>query len=536
LEMEMNNLGSWSIDGSPGFDEGKKVSRQRPEKTYNDPGFFRVPGQTILVGQPLEKHERRSIMLSGIKTLGLIGVAMFVAGCAAAYKAQPLPFRAPSSYGNAVAVAGVTVGGEAFADPKKAQDAFGFDVRGAGMLPVEVVFDNEGPHSFRINAGQTFLEDHKGNLWPILDDKTAYDRTTKYAQTKHIFKEGAYSGFLGATAGAVIGAAIGIVSGGRVGEAAGRGAALGAAAGATMGGIKGSTEASEPRRTIINDLNRKSLENKAISRGLSYGFLFFPGEAQSAKELRLQLVETDTGATYALRLVFGAVKTGGNTYSQPLVTQVSPGSISAQPAAQTAPPPVPPTPSEPGGTVASAPGDQAKCREWKIIDRHMESKLDPSTGQYREVPVEKWGWVEVPCDNDEGATIEEGDVNISPPPEYELAAPPSVAVIPGTYVYLVPGIGADILFYDGYWYRPYRSHWFRARSYNGPWAYLATARVPRVLIDLPGGYRRLPPGYHRIAYGEFQRNWRRWEGERYWHRDREWREYSRYGGHRGRRD
>jgi hypothetical protein len=32
----------------------------------------------------------------------------------------------------------------------------------------------------------------------FLDDKTAYDRTTKYAQTKQIVKEGAYSGLLGA--------------------------------------------------------------------------------------------------------------------------------------------------------------------------------------------------------------------------------------------------------------------------------------------------------------------------------------------------
>jgi hypothetical protein len=48
-------------------------------------------------------------------------------------------------------------------------------------------------------------------------------------------------------------------------------------------------------------LNKKSLKNRSIRQGFAYGFLFFPAEAQSAKELRIQLVETDTGKVYVLR-------------------------------------------------------------------------------------------------------------------------------------------------------------------------------------------------------------------------------------------
>ncbi len=239
-----------------------------------------------------------------MKFLAALTVVVFLlAGCATSYKAQPLPFRAPSSYANSVQAAGAVVAAQAYADPKKAEEAFGFDVRGAGFLPVELIFDNEGTHSLQVVPGQTFLEDDTGNLWPILDDKTAYDRATKYAQTKQTFKGGAYGGFLGATAGAILGAAIGIVAGQGVGEALGKGAALGAAAGATIGGAQGFTSSDEARRTIIADLNRKSLENKSISRGLAFGFLFFPGEAKSAKQLRLQLKETDTGRIYVLRLI-----------------------------------------------------------------------------------------------------------------------------------------------------------------------------------------------------------------------------------------
>ena len=49
-------------------------------------------------------------------------------------------------------------------------------------------------------------------------------------------------------------------------------------------------------------------------------------------------------------------------------------------------------------------------------------------------------------------------VQIGPPPAYVLPGPPQVIAIPGTYVYLVPGIAVEILFYQGYWYRPYEGH------------------------------------------------------------------------------
>jgi hypothetical protein len=479
-------------------------------------------------------------VLTGNKVSIVLIIFMFAAACATAYKAQPLPFRSPSSYSDGVAVAGITVAAEAFTDRKKAEKAFGFDVRGAGILPVEVVFDNGGPHSVKINAGQTFLEDERGNLWPILDEKTAYDRTTKYAQTRQIFKEGAYSGFLGATAGAIIGAAIGIVSGGRVGEALGRGAALGAAAGATIGGAQGYAEADDARRTIINDLDKRTLENKPIPRGLAYGFLFFPGEAHSAKELRLQLVLADTGMAYGLRLNLEAGSSGRKASAPPPVVEIypdSPDNVSAtlpallQPPTLASPPPPPPAYRNPGGSstsTAPTPGDQTRCREWKMIERSMEYKLDPSTGANREVPFEKWDWVEVPCSNRETGAAVQGDVNTGLPPEYVFPAPPAVVVIPGSYyVYMVPDIKVDIPFYHGYWYRPHAGRWYWARSHNGPWVYLASPSVPRVLIELAPDYRKLLLASHRIPYERLHANWERWERERYWHRDRNWQEGGR---------
>lgn len=237
------------------------------------------------------------------KAVAIVFFLIFAVSCAT-YQVRPVPLKSPASYPNAVHVAGAVLGAEAYSDPQKAKEAFGFDIRGAGMLPVQIVFDNQGSHPLRVNPGQTFLEDQMGNLWPILSDQMAYERATRYAHTKEIFKEGAYGGFLGATAGAIIGAAIGIVTGENVGSSLGKGAAVGAATGATLGGIKGYTS-DEARRRIIDDLSRKSLGNRSIDpKNIAYGFFFFPGEAPSAKRLRLQLIEVDTGQAHVIELDF----------------------------------------------------------------------------------------------------------------------------------------------------------------------------------------------------------------------------------------
>lgn len=235
--------------------------------------------------------------------MALLCIVILFTGCSS-YEVKPLPFKSPSSLNNAVNVAGADVAASAFTDPKKAKETFGFDVLGAGMLPVQVVFDNQGSHALEVVGNQTFLEDKNGNLWPILSKDIAYERATQYAKTKEIFKEGAYKGFLGAAAGTVIGAAIGIVSGENVASAAGKGAAVGAAAGATIGGAIG-YGSDDAIKSITNDLREKSLQsNDVLPKSLAHGILFFPGEAVSAKQLRLQIKETDTGVVHVIKLDF----------------------------------------------------------------------------------------------------------------------------------------------------------------------------------------------------------------------------------------
>jgi len=231
-----------------------------------------------------------------------IGVTTLI-GCAT-YKVKPLPFKMPSAYPNVQTVAGAQVAAAAFTDTRTTKEAFGFDILAAGMLPVEVVFDNQGTHPLEINGSQTFLEDSDGNIWPVLNSKIAYERASKYAETKEIFKSGAYKGFLGAAAGSIIGAAVGIVAGDNIGEAIGKGAAVGAAAGATLGGV-GAYGSDEARRTVTSDLREKSLQNTPVEPGsIAYGFLFFPGEAKGVSKIRLQLREKDTQMLHVLTLNF----------------------------------------------------------------------------------------------------------------------------------------------------------------------------------------------------------------------------------------
>jgi hypothetical protein len=234
----------------------------------------------------------------------LIFAAAFSFVACESYKQQVVPFKLPSAYPNVTQVADAQIAAQAYDDAKQAEEAFGFDIRSAGILPVKVVFDNTGRHPLEIMTGQTFVVDVENNLWPILDQNMAYDRISKKTEWGKVATEGAKTAFLGAAAGAIIGAAVGIVAGRGIGEALGKGAAIGAAAGATVGGSRALTD-HEAEFQIRDDLETRSLKSRAIPpQQIAYGFIFFPGEAKTAKELRIQIRAIDTGRIYPLTLKF----------------------------------------------------------------------------------------------------------------------------------------------------------------------------------------------------------------------------------------
>jgi hypothetical protein len=136
---------------------------------------------------------------------------------------------------------------------------------------------------------------------------------------------------------------------------------------------------------------------------------------------------------------------------------------------------------------------------------------------------------------DEGVNVRVGGEGVhvsvgSNLPAIRFAAPPDLVVIPGTYVYMVPDSDVDVLFFQGYWWRPYEGHWYKSRDYKGQWSYEEPERIPSGLRSLPQDYRhRLSPGYERIPHRDVERNWEKWEKDKYWDRHGE----QGRGGHDG---
>jgi len=216
----------------------------------------------------------------------LLVLILLFSSCSYQERVQPIVLPVASK--NYVIIDGVQISAEAFVDRKKAAESFGFDIRKAGLLPVQVVFQNDGAYPVSIIPEQTFLVDTKNHAWPVNSLDRTYSRVEKYTDIGETAAGATKPAFLLGAAGALAGLAVGIVTGENIGEAMGKGAAIGAAAGAVSGGVSGYQEA---KGKIKKDLSQKALVNREVLPGqIGYGMLFFPGfaeEAQDASQLRL---------------------------------------------------------------------------------------------------------------------------------------------------------------------------------------------------------------------------------------------------------
>lgn len=239
------------------------------------------------------------------KILALLILPVFLLSACTSYKTQYAGFRPPEAYSNAQDINGLIIGSEAYATRKEAEKAFGFDIKDAGLLPVQVVMENKSGRSIEFVPSQTFLVDEEGRYWNIIPTNIALNRLNESTQLAAFVGKGAGKGaLLGGLAGTILGAAFGIVSGQNVAEAAARGGAVGVAGGAVIGGVQEGTSGEREYR-IMDDLRAKSLEGKVIQDSfLANGFIFFPAEATSAKELRLQYREKETGKVQTINLKY----------------------------------------------------------------------------------------------------------------------------------------------------------------------------------------------------------------------------------------
>ncbi len=233
--------------------------------------------------------------------IAMLILALAFQGCAT-YEPKVQPFKLPEAYANVQRVDGTYVAARAWDEKEQARQAFGFDIIGAGLLPVQVSFDNRGNQTLAIVPTQTYLINRNQEYFPVLADTQAYDRISRGTRASETVKGITSGGLLGGATGALIGAAIGVAAGHSAGEYALRGLATGAGAGAIMGGISGASERQVPL-TITEDLSRRDLKNTPIRPGeLAYGLILFPREAGQPQALRLQLKDQDTGQVHTLML------------------------------------------------------------------------------------------------------------------------------------------------------------------------------------------------------------------------------------------
>ncbi|MDA8165560.1 MAG: hypothetical protein M0017_11080 [Desulfobacteraceae bacterium] len=235
----------------------------------------------------------------------LLAAALLLLVSACTYQERVAPIALPETSGNMVTVGdGLKISARAFTDEKAAKESFGFDARKAGLLPVQVTFENDSSQPVTVNPSQTFLIDNNRNAWPILSRSQAYDRAKGYVEVGQTLKGAAKPSLLAGAAGAVAGLAVGIVTGHDVGEAVGKGAAIGAAGGALAGGASSYANAGDQ---IKENLATMSLKEESIQpKQIAYGVLFFPGapkdEAAGASELRLALTYGKTPQVVRINL------------------------------------------------------------------------------------------------------------------------------------------------------------------------------------------------------------------------------------------
>ena len=96
------------------------------------------------------------------------------------------------------------------------------------------------------------------------------------------------------------------------------------------------------------------------------------------------------------------------------------------------------------------------------------------------------------------------NINLGPPPVL-VSPPPDLLLIPQTGIYFIPGISADIFFFDGSWWAPRGPKWYRAHSPRGPWVIADVRHVPGPLYRVPRDYRTVYMREKHIPYGQWKK-------------------------------
>ncbi|MDR2302140.1 MAG: hypothetical protein LBF38_08895 [Deltaproteobacteria bacterium] len=237
-------------------------------------------------------------MLKKFKSLPvmvLLAVMLATAACAPRYEFKPVPVRSLEGFENRVPFSGGLVAAHAIYDSKEVVKFFGFDIKKAGVIPVQLAVRNNLPQGALVLSKANLL-DAEGLLWEVLPSDVVVRRIDEHTSGGLSGDQGLRRTLLWGLAGGVLGAAIGVASGSSVAEAAGKGAAVGAAVGVTSSIAQAGTDTSDAG-DIQRDFSTRNIDHATINAGETVnGLLYFPAEAAQPKRLNLSF-KTAAGET-----------------------------------------------------------------------------------------------------------------------------------------------------------------------------------------------------------------------------------------------
>jgi hypothetical protein len=177
----------------------------------------------------------------------------------------------------------------AFSEPGQLKNIFGFDLKKAGVVPVQLRIENQSESSSLIVV-EALVTGEDGQSWEVLPSTVVYDRIDKYTGGGLSGEQGVRRTLLWGLAGGIVGAAVGAVSGVNVAEAAGKGAAVGGALGAATSIMSPSLDNDDNMIDIQRDFSGRSLDHATIPAGATAnGLLYFPAESGRPVHLSLTL-------------------------------------------------------------------------------------------------------------------------------------------------------------------------------------------------------------------------------------------------------
>ncbi len=185
----------------------------------------------------------------------------------------PSPGQAVPYQPAPIAGAGLSIGADVLSDPNRCKQYFGVDLNQAGVLPVLLVYTNNGNHVYNVQRGQVFAVDYDNNMWQAMTTQQTTDRIAGSEVGQDLAMGAGKGALIGGAGGAALGAALGAITGNPA-----EGAMIGAAAGGIGGGAYGAVHEKEKVEQVVQrDVMSKALQDQQVAPGYTInGFIFLP--------------------------------------------------------------------------------------------------------------------------------------------------------------------------------------------------------------------------------------------------------------------